>query len=146
MIIDVDNTQEGLVLQFITEIKDQEAYYLLSQLDLNQELLDEFLSCISKRHKPFVQDEPRNFSLSTLQDNVKSWLEWVNDFSSHEITKLLDLIVSIKGLYNIREEVINTSLPKNWNSIWEEFSLPSISFWVEFYQPVITKRAKCNCT
>jgi len=131
-------------LQFITEIKDQKAYCLLSQLDLNQDLLEEFLPSVTKNHKPFIQDVPKNFSLPVLQESVKSWLEWVNNFSNVKVTKLLDLIVSIKGLYSVREEAINVDLPENWNSIWEELSLPKITFWMEFFQPIITKRAKCN--
>lgn len=146
MIVDADNAPGGLVLQFITDIKDQEAYSLLSQLDLNQDLLEEFLPSVSKHHKPFVQDVPANFPLSVLQESVKSWLKWVDDFSTCEVTKLLDLIVSVKGLYNVREESVSVNLPENWNSIWEELSLPRISFWMEFFQPIITKRAKCNCT
>lgn len=142
---DADNAPGGLVLQFITDIKDQEAHCLLSQLDLNQDLLEEFLPSVSKNHKPFVQDVSANFPLSDLQESVKSWLKWVDDFSTREITKLLDLIVSVKGLYNVREEAVSVNLPENWNSIWEELSLPRISFWMEFFQPLITKRAKCNC-
>ncbi|XP_011699019.1 PREDICTED: conserved oligomeric Golgi complex subunit 1 isoform X1 [Wasmannia auropunctata] len=144
--INADNAPGGLVLQFITDIKDQEAYSLLSQLDLDQDLLNEFLPSVTKHHKPFVQDVPKCFSLSALQDSVKSWLKWVNDFSNVEVAKLLDLIVSIKGLYNVREEAISVNLPENWNSIWEELSLPRISFWMEFFQPIITKRAKCIIT
>ncbi|KYQ53960.1 Conserved oligomeric Golgi complex subunit 1 [Trachymyrmex zeteki] len=141
-----DNAPGGLVFQFITDIKDQEAYSLLSQLDLDQDLLQEFLPSVTKHHKPFVQDIPKTFSLSALQNSVTSWLEWVNNFSNLEITKLLDLIVSIKGLYNVREEAISINLPENWNSIWEELSLPRISFWIEFFQPLITRRAKCIIT
>lgn len=133
------------MLQFIMDIKDQEAYRLLLQLDLNRDLLEEFLPSVTKHHKPFVQDVPRNFSLSVLQENIKSWLEWVNDFANCEVTKLLNLIVSVKGLYNVREEAISVNLPENWNSIWEELSLPRISFWAEFFQPILTKRTKCNC-
>ncbi|XP_020287464.1 conserved oligomeric Golgi complex subunit 1 isoform X2 [Pseudomyrmex gracilis] len=141
-----DNATNGLVLQFITDIKDQEAYCLLLQLDTNRDLLDEFLPPVTKKHKPFVQDVPNTFPLSVLQDKVKSWLEWVSDFSNREVAKLLDLIISIKGLYNVREEAIRVNLPENWNSIWEELSLPRISFWTEFFQPIITKRAKCIIT
>ncbi|XP_011334324.2 conserved oligomeric Golgi complex subunit 1 isoform X1 [Ooceraea biroi] len=140
--INADNAPGGLVLQYITDIKDQEAYCLLSQLDLNQDLLEEFLPSVTKKHKPFVQDIPKSFSSTILQDNIKSWLKWVNDFSNVEVAKLLDLIISIKGLYNVREEAISVNLPENWNSIWEELSLPRISFWTEFFQPIITKRAK----
>ena len=142
--IDADNAPGGLVLQFITEIKDQKAHCLLSQLDLNQDLLEEFLPSVTKNYQPFVQDVPQNFPLPVLQESVKSWLDWVNNFSKVEVTKLLDLIVSIKGLYSVREEAINVDLPENWNSIWEELSLLRITFWTEFFQPIITKQAKCN--
>ncbi|XP_014482277.1 PREDICTED: conserved oligomeric Golgi complex subunit 1 isoform X2 [Dinoponera quadriceps] len=141
--INADNAPGGLVLQFITDIKDQQAYRLLTQLDLNQDLLEEFLPSVSKSHKPFVQDVPTSFPLTVLQGSVKSWLNWVDGFSTREVTKLLNLIVSVKGLYNVREEAVSVNLPENWNSIWEELSLPRISFWMEFFQPIITKRAKC---
>lgn len=141
-ITDTKDRSAGLVLQYITKIQDQEAYSLLSQLDLNQELLQEFLPTVTKQHKPFVQDTPENFLLPDLQKSIKSWLEWVAEFCNHEVTKLLNLIISIKGLYYVREEAVSINLPENWNSIWEEVSLPRITFWVEFFQPIISQRAK----
>ncbi|XP_076240432.1 conserved oligomeric Golgi complex subunit 1 isoform X1 [Calliopsis andreniformis] len=132
----------GLVLQYITRIQDQEAYSLLSQLDFNQELLEEFLPSVTKQHKPFVQDNPDKFLLPDLQQSIKSWLEWVAKFCNQEVTKLLNLIVSIKGLYYVREEAVSINLPENWNAIWEELSLPRITFWVEFFQPILSQRAK----
>ncbi|XP_076174004.1 conserved oligomeric Golgi complex subunit 1 isoform X2 [Ptiloglossa arizonensis] len=140
--INTKDRSAGLVLQYITKIQDQEAYSLLSQLDLNQELLQEFLPTVTKQHKPFVQDTPENFLLPDLQKSIKSWLEWVAEFCNHEVTKLLNLIISIKGLYYVREEAVSINLPENWNSIWEEVSLPRITFWVEFFQPIISQRAK----
>ncbi|XP_053975491.1 conserved oligomeric Golgi complex subunit 1 isoform X1 [Hylaeus volcanicus] len=132
----------GLVLQYITKIQDQDAYSMVSQLDFNQELLQEFLPSVTKQHKPFVQDTPKNLLLPDLQESIKSWLHWVSEFCNREVTKLLNLIVSIKGLYYVREEAVSINLPENWNSIWEELSLPRITFWVEFFQPIISQRAK----
>ncbi|XP_043265758.1 conserved oligomeric Golgi complex subunit 1 isoform X1 [Colletes gigas] len=132
----------GLVLQYITKIQDHEAHSLLSQLDFNQELLQEFLPPVIKQHKLFVQSTPENFLLPDLQKNIKSWLEWVAEFCNLEVAKLLNLIVSIKGLYYVREEAVSINLPENWNSIWEELSLPRITFWVEFFQPIISQRVK----
>ncbi|XP_076630007.1 conserved oligomeric Golgi complex subunit 1 isoform X2 [Colletes latitarsis] len=132
----------GLVLQYITKIQDQEAYSLLSQLDFNQELLQEFLPPVIKQHKLFVQNTPENFLLPDLQKNIESWLEWVAEFCNLEVAKLLNLIVSIKGLYYVREEAVSINLPENWNTIWEELSLPRITFWVEFFQPIISQRVK----
>ncbi|KAG7200581.1 hypothetical protein KM043_001141 [Ampulex compressa] len=132
----------GLVSHYVTEVQDQEAYLLFCRLDINQDLLDEYLPSVAKCHRPFAQDTQDNFSLVELQENVKTWLEWINEFCGREVTKLLNLIVSVRGLYNVREEAIGINLPENWNSIWEELGLPKVSFWVEFFQPMITKRAK----
>ncbi|XP_076651687.1 conserved oligomeric Golgi complex subunit 1 isoform X1 [Halictus rubicundus] len=140
--INTQNKSGGLVLQYIAQIQDEEAYSLLCRLDVNQELLKEFLPPVTKQHKPFVQDNTGNFLLPDLQKSVQSWLEWVTEFCNREVTKLLDLIVSIKGLYYVREEAVSINLPDNWNSIWEELSLPRITFWVEFFQPIISQRAK----
>ncbi|XP_076678689.1 conserved oligomeric Golgi complex subunit 1 isoform X1 [Andrena cerasifolii] len=140
--INTDDRTGGLVLRYITRIQDQETYSLLSQLNLNQELLTEFLPSVTKQHKPFVQDNPDSFLLPDLQNCMKSWLEWVAEFCNREVTKLLDLIVSIKGLYYVREEAVSINLPENWNGIWEGLSLPKITFWVEFFQPILSERAK----
>ncbi|XP_076229389.1 conserved oligomeric Golgi complex subunit 1 isoform X2 [Nomia melanderi] len=140
--ISSENKPGGLVLQYIVKIQDQEAYLLLSQLDVNHELLTEFLPSVTKQHKPFVQDNPGKFLLPDLQKSIKSWLEWVAKFCNCEVRKLLNLIVSIKGLYYVREEAVSINLPENWNSIWEELSLPRITFWVEYFQPIITEKTK----
>lgn len=140
--INSDRKSGGLVSQYLTKIQDQEAYSLLTQLDFNQELLKEFLPLVTKQHKPFAANSFENFCIPDLQKSIKSWLEWVAEFCNREITKLLDLIISIKGLYYVREEAVSINLPENWNSIWEELSLPRITFWVEFFQPLISHRVK----
>nr|XP_012153451.1 PREDICTED: conserved oligomeric Golgi complex subunit 1 [Megachile rotundata] len=139
------NTAEksgGLVLQYIKKVQDQETYSLLSQLNLDQELLKEFLPPVIKQHKPFAIETPENFSLPDLQKSIKSWLEWVSKFCNNEVINLLNLVVSIKGLYYVREEAVSINLPENWNAIWEDLSLPRITFWVEFFQPLISHRVK----
>ncbi|XP_076395126.1 conserved oligomeric Golgi complex subunit 1 isoform X2 [Megachile rotundata] len=139
------NTAEksgGLVLQYIKKVQDQETYSLLSQLNLDQELLKEFLPSVIKQHKPFAIETPENFSLPDLQKSIKSWLEWVSKFCNNEVINLLNLVVSIKGLYYVREEAVSINLPENWNAIWEDLSLPRITFWVEFFQPLISHRVK----
>ncbi|KZC12421.1 PREDICTED: conserved oligomeric Golgi complex subunit 1 [Dufourea novaeangliae] len=140
--INTEKKSGGLVLQYIAKIQDQEAYSLFCELDVNQELLKEFLPSVTKHHKLFIQDTPESFLLPDLQKSIKSWLQWVAEFCNHEVTKLLDLIISIKGLYYVREETVSINLPENWNFIWEELHLPRITFWVEFFQPIISQRVK----
>ncbi|CAK9824352.1 Conserved oligomeric Golgi complex subunit 1 [Anthophora retusa] len=140
--INTENKSNGLVSHYLIKIQNQEAYAILSQLDLNQELLEEFLPSVIKQHKPFLVEGSQNFSIPDLQKSIKSWLDWVSEFCNHEVTKLLNLIISIKGLYYVREEAVSINLPENWNSIWEELSLPKITFWVEFFQPLISHRVK----
>lgn len=115
---------------------------MLSQLDLDQDLLDKYLPSITKLHKPFAKVEFASVSLEDLQKNVKAWLEWTRNFISSQVSQLLDLVTSVKGVYVIREEALALQVPENWNSIWEDLSLPDLNFWSEFFQPLLTKRVK----
>ena len=148
--INTPEKSEGLILQYITEIQDQNLYSLLTQLNFDQELLKEFLPSMIKDYNPFDKansklkelDTDKNFRISHIQKSIQSWLEWVAEFCNKEVTKLLELVISIKGLYYVREEAVSINLPENWNSIWAELSLPRITFWVEFFQPLISNRVK----
>lgn len=136
------DNQDGLVSLYINGIKDRDAFLMLSQLDLNEELMNEFLPMVAKNHKPFVQHELTKLPLSSVQDSVNAWFKWVRELVTVEVTNFLKLITSIKGIYNIREESLAVDIPENWDSIWHTFSLPSINFWSEFFQPLLTERVE----
>ncbi|XP_035727978.1 conserved oligomeric Golgi complex subunit 1-like isoform X2 [Vespa mandarinia] len=134
--------QEGLVSQYIALIKDEKVYSLLSKIDANKDLIKKYLSSVITNEKPFLQEGDDKFSILDLQECVKAWLNWLKEFCNNEVVKLFQLIISVKGLYSIREEAVGINLPENWNIIWEDFGLPNISYWLEFFQPLLSQRAK----
>ena len=115
---------------------------MLLQLDLDQDLLKKYLPAVTKTHKPFARIEFSGVELEDLQKNVKSWLEWTRSFTLSEVSRLLELVTSVKGIHIIREEALAVQVPENWDSIWEDLSLPGVNFWSEFFQPLLTKRVK----
>lgn len=129
---------------YINEIKDRNAFLMLSQLDLEEELINKFLPLVAKNHKPFVQHELKKLPLANVQESVNAWFNWVKQLATVEVTKLLNLITSVKGIYSIREECLAVEIPENWDSTWDAFSLPSVNFWAEFFQPLLTQRVKGN--
>ncbi|XP_043472746.1 conserved oligomeric Golgi complex subunit 1 isoform X1 [Leptopilina heterotoma] len=136
------NDNRGLISQHINDINQVEATQILSQLDLDQDLLDKYLPSMTKMHKPFAKVEFTGVSLEDLKKNVKSWLDWTRNFISLEVSQLLDLVTSVKGVHIIREEALALQVPENSNSIWDDLSLPGVNFWSEFFQPLLTKRVK----
>ncbi|XP_043678269.1 conserved oligomeric Golgi complex subunit 1 isoform X1 [Vespula pensylvanica] len=140
--ITAGDKQEGLVSQYIALIKDEKVYSLLSKIDVNKDLIQKYLSSVITNEKPFLQEGDDKFSILDLQECVKAWLNWLQEFCNTEVVKLFQLIISVKGLYSIREEAVGINLPENWNIIWEDFGLPNISYWLEFFQPLLSQRAK----
>ncbi|XP_015184927.1 PREDICTED: conserved oligomeric Golgi complex subunit 1 isoform X2 [Polistes dominula] len=140
--ITAGSKHEGLVSQYIDAIKDDKVYSLLSKIDANKDLIEKYLSSVITNEKPFSQEGDDKFSITDLQECIKTWLNWLNEFCNTEVDKLFQLIVSVKGLYSIREEAVGINLPENWKIIWEDFGLPNISYWLEYFQPLLSKRAK----
>ena len=115
---------------------------MLCQLDMDEELINKFLPLVAKNHKPFVEHELKKIPLTDIQESVNAWFKWVKQLSTVEVTKLLNLITSVKGIYSIREECLCRDTPESWDSVWEAFSLPSVNFWLEIFQPLLTERVK----
>lgn len=115
---------------------------MLCKLDLDKDLLGKYLPIVTKNHKPFEKDQFIDLLPSDLSKSVQNWLEWIREFTSREVPKLLNIVTSIKGIYNIREESLAVVLPENWGQMWSELPLPIPNFWAAFYQPLLTMRVK----
>ncbi|XP_015609799.1 conserved oligomeric Golgi complex subunit 1 isoform X2 [Cephus cinctus] len=140
--IKANNKEGGLVMQYINSVTDLDAAFMFAQLDLDKDLVNKYLPTITKNHKPFTRGEIEDFSITTLHENLKTWLSWVKTFTTVEVSKLLNLVTSVRGIFNIREEALALEFPDNWNTTWEELSLPVTNFWAQFFQPLLTERAK----
>lgn len=136
------DSNTGLISRYINDIKKKDAISLLSHLDLNKELLNKFLPQVTKNYKPFEQYELENILVNSIQETIKQWFEWIKQFFTLEVTKLLNFITSIKGIYTIREDCLGINVPDNWEFAWSTFSMSSINFWLEFFQPLMTERVK----
>ncbi|XP_015110363.1 conserved oligomeric Golgi complex subunit 1 isoform X2 [Diachasma alloeum] len=132
----------GLISHHIKSISDQEASAMLSQLDLSPQLLEKYLPSVTKNHKPFAKGEFLEVSPSDLTKKLQDWFSWVRKFTSVSIKSLLNLVTSVRGIFNIREESISLELPENWTNIWKDLSTPPINFWTEFFHPLLTDRVK----
>lgn len=115
---------------------------MLSQLDLNNNLIDKYLPSVTKNHKPFAKGEFTEISTAEIHEILENWFNWIKKFANNEITKLLNLVTSVKGIFNIREESILVNLPENWNNMWTDLSIKQINFWTEYYHPLLTNRVK----
>ncbi|XP_023288595.1 conserved oligomeric Golgi complex subunit 1 isoform X2 [Orussus abietinus] len=137
-----NDKNDGLISQHIKSMVHLEAHSMLLHLNLSSELLNKLLPTIATNHKPFFGIQFKDLSLSEIQESINTWLKWVRELIDIEMTKLLNLITSVRGIYNVREEVLTVHIPENWVSMWKGLSLPVLNFWAEFFKPLLTKRIK----
>lgn len=141
-VADADGNFKGLLTKYIEDLKDTDALTMLHCLSIDENLINKFLPQSMRDHKPFQNLSIVNISREDAQECIKDWLNWVKNFTYIKVSELLNLVTTIKGVYNIREEIFGLNFPSNWNTIWEEISLPATNFWIEFFQPLLTKRVE----
>ncbi|XP_011499095.1 PREDICTED: conserved oligomeric Golgi complex subunit 1 [Ceratosolen solmsi marchali] len=140
--IKYEDNEDGLVSKHISDINHRDAIFLLSEFDLGEEMINKYLPLVAKNHKPFVEFKLEKLPLTSIQESIDAWFKWVEQLIITEITRLLNLVTSIKGIHNVREECLAVAVPENWDYIWELYSLPSVNFWSKFFQPLLTERVK----
>jgi hypothetical protein len=78
-----------------------------------------------------------------MRENVTRWLEWVRDFVQRQVTSLLSLVSSVRGLHGIREEASNLGTTENWDIMCQHLLIPrGLNLWDAYFQPLLTQRAK----
>lgn len=134
---------QGLVLQSIESVAGQKSPTTLSLLKVDTDLTDKFLSPFAKSHRPSTKGEVDPVPEADLKININNWLSWVEAFVKREVSKLLDLVTSVKGIHNIREEALAIDVPDNWETMCRKLSLPNtVNFWGDCFQPLLTERVK----
>jgi hypothetical protein len=78
-----------------------------------------------------------------MRENVTHWFDWVRDFVQQQVTSLLSLVSSVRGLDGIREEASSMGTAGNWDIMCQQLLLPrGLNLWDAYFQPLITQRAK----
>ncbi|XP_074110677.1 conserved oligomeric Golgi complex subunit 1 [Cotesia typhae] len=140
--INSNQHQGGLITQYITAIEALEAVNMLVYCDSDTELITDCLPDLTKEHKLFTQDSYFPLKFPELHEELTRWLSWIQSFTSQHVTRLLTVITSVRGVYNIREEAVAIQLPENWSNIWRDLSLPIVNFWTDYFHPLLTQRVK----
>lgn len=133
---------QGLVSENVKKLRNVKASEMLYDLDLDNDLLEKFLPSVTKNHKPFSKEDFVNVDRKEMAKILEAWLSWIEKLGKSEISRLLHLVTSIRGIFNIREETLGLESLENWNEISEELGLSRKNFWAVYYQPILTKRVK----
>jgi len=93
--------------------------------------------------RPSTAEPVNPVSPGDMRQTVNRWLDWVQHFIEQQVTALLGLVGSIRGLDGIREEASNVGIARNWDVMCQQLLLPrNFNFWDAYFQPLITQRAK----
>lgn len=132
--------KEGLLTQELKKISAENSQPTLSLLENQSSAIFQTLPDIISKYKPQVFFNQLN--KDSLQSTVQSWLQSVENVAKNQLKSLIQLIVSIKTIQDIQQQVRNTvERPKNWQMICRDLFLPdNIDFFKEFYQLRITDR------
>lgn len=131
------------MIQRVESVAGPDAPTTLSLLKVDKDLTDKYLSPFAKSHKPSTRGGIDRVSESELKLEMSNWLGWVAGFVDREVSKLLDLVTSVKGIHNIREEALALDVPHDWEAMCEKLSLgKTVNFWADYFQPLLTERVK----
>ena len=79
----------------------------------------------------------------TIQSKLQEWLSKVEKLLHTELTNLLNLIVDIKRVHKIHEEIANFNYPNNWEAITEALTVEKqLNIYERFMKNYMTKRVK----
>lgn len=132
--------QDGLLTQELKKISAENSLPTLSLLEHENCTIFQTLPDIIAKYKPQVFISQLN--KDSLQSTMQSWLKSVEMFSRNQLESLVQLIVSVKTVQDIQQQVRKTvEKPRNWQTMCSELFLPdNLDFFREFYQSLINDR------
>lgn len=135
-----ENGKEGLLIRELKSISSDESLPTLKLLQQGDSTIFQTLPDIIAKYKPQVSFS--KLDKNSLQSVMKSWLNSVENFAQNQLKSLIHLIVSIKTIQDIQQQVNETiELPKNWSKMCNDLFLPSnIDFFKTYYQALINER------
>lgn len=134
------NGQEGLLTLELKKISAENSQPTISLLDNEHSAIFQTLPDIIAKYRPQVFFNQLN--KDSLQSTMQSWLTSVEKVAQYQLKALIQLIVSIKTIQDIKQQIRkNIEKPRNWQVMCKELFLPdNIDFFKEFYQSLINDR------
>lgn len=131
---------EGLLIRELKKISAEDSPPTLSLLNSESTPIFQTLPDIIAKYKPQVFFNA--LKTESVQSTVQSWLKSVENVAQNQLKALVQLIVSIKTIQDIRQQIqVTVKKPENWQTLCKELYLPTnIDFYKEFYQSLINDR------
>lgn len=132
--------KDGLLVQELKEISAENSQPTISLLDTENLQIFKTLPEIISKYKPQVFFSELN--KDSMRATVQSWLKSVQNVSQNQLKSLIQLIVSIKTIQDIHQQIRSTvKKPESWPKMCQDLGLPeNIDFYKEFYQSLINER------
>lgn len=133
-------SKDGLLIQELKKISAENSDPTLKLLDQVNTPIFQTLPDIIAKYKPQVFFNALN--KESLHSTIQSWLKSVENVSHNQLKSLVQLIVSIKTIQDIQQQIRKTiEKPTNWPTMCKNLYLPeNIDFFKEFYLSLINDR------
>ncbi|PSN54283.1 hypothetical protein C0J52_06981 [Blattella germanica] len=134
---------EGLIWRQLKSIVGRDAPSSITLVDLKDSVAVKFLPPVIQEFRPSTTEPVNPVSPGDMRENVTKWLDWVKDFVHRQVTSLLSLVSSVRGLHGIREEACSLGTAANWDVMCQQLLIPrGLNLWDAYFQPLLTQRAK----
>jgi conserved oligomeric Golgi complex subunit 1 len=132
--------RDGLLIQELKKISAENSDPTLKLLEHVNTPIFQTLPDIISKYRPQVFFNQLN--KESLHSTIQSWLKSVENVSHNQLKALVQLIVSIKTIQDIQQQIRKTiEKPKNWSTMCKDLYLPeNIDFFKEFYLSLINDR------
>ncbi|XP_069696321.1 conserved oligomeric Golgi complex subunit 1 isoform X2 [Periplaneta americana] len=139
-----DSSQpEGLIWKQLKNIVGRNAPPAISLVDLKDLIATKFLPQLVQEFRPSTTEPVNPVPPEDMRENVIRWLDWVRDFIQKQVTSLLNLVSSVRGLHAIREEASSLGTAGNWDKMCQHLTIPcGLNIWDAYFQTLLTERAK----
>jgi len=128
-----------LLVQKLNSISSEQSDPTLTLLNHEDSTMFRVLPDIIAKYKPQVMFNP--LKTESLKAAITSWLSSIQGVADKQLKSLVRLIVSVKVIQDIQQQVAKIEKPKNWSTICKDLFLPdNVDFYKRFYQSLINER------
>ncbi|XP_059060925.1 conserved oligomeric Golgi complex subunit 1 [Achroia grisella] len=137
----VDN-EGGAILKKLTELFSKDSQPLIELVHFSDPIGLKLLPSVISNYRLSSNKEIQALAKEDITASIKEWNVWVKSFIDESVHKLLENIIRIKVLHEIREEAFKVETPSNWSTICSSLDIPEVHVWCHYFQPLLTSRVK----